>query len=1362
MKKNLFLLITLIILSFSLAFADLVSIPLPKPKPIKFSDVTEKHWAYDYIMRMSEVAIDGFTDGTFRPEDNVTRAQFAKIIVLTLGLNHENTKYQPIFADVPESYWASSFIVAASKYLTGYADGNIITFEPEKPATRDDIAVAVVVASGLKNKSYNPDTIKRFKDYETISEDIRGYISIAVENKIINGYDSDDTFRPNEYITRAEVCKLMVKLLDVGVEAGESGDEVLVCQHSNTFQNYVSAGVAGHFIEIKCKDCGFVKGRSRSPVAHTFSSNNVCSKCSYKRIVPVMPDIEVGIVMKIRQQREDAYVNLDGEGYVKVDLKNSVIKTYEQLKQFQRNCIILFNRDADDCITIKATYTISDVFESSIVKERRDSILQVEGSLINGGIDLANKDDKNVVKYKDYPVFMINSQIDKNSFIEFLSVEKLGKGLEKGLYSKAYRIAPYDDPEVVFIIDIEGLSLKDVINRDGSVTYNEEPTSYLTDVNYDEKTATIDLGVNWNEYCYTWNTDSTVNENELLNNLKEHKRPFYYPSQRVLNYYYGEDSNHNLLGGAGDTKFSGRGAVMVAKKDDLNDNILITFNSPFASVKYDKNTDDLLMDDASKYRIIRGKIEGDSYTVTESVDILPGWLKAKEKGTKFSEFVKSEYVVVILKSNDLATCLIHVENDFSNYELKFDNKTLSIDLGPNWKDTLYYSYNNYVPSQRYLVYNDTSKNYGIGEIRKSTVPNVVYSCFLEGYLSDNIDSRLLAVHYKNGVKTVLVPNPFIVETTGLGRQNLLYEGNTISFKIKTLNKLSSVSYSWSNGKTITSQKDNMTLKVPSFGNQKDYHWLNVKITDIYGNSKIKSYHILNKKMYDLDFDFYAVSAPIESSNYNGTKQNTIKLTDFNGNTEKFIFTSYANIPDELLKKSVEEKHEPLVVAVGLDKNKEIGSIVVLKNDTGFLRGDNRDYTIYGNKIIKNFSSGFSDELFNGRFVRRDPYTPVNFNGFKNIKVVLSEPYYGDPSGLTFKAMSLVTYNDLSGKVIGMADDDNVLYLFVYNIFPSVPTQPPKTPTHAPTKTPIRTTGMPTKAPTKTPAITPTLPPTKAPTKTPIRTTGMPTKTPVKITPTPTATLTIKPIKITFNRNESNNKFSKTDTATLKLSRALAQGEQFTVQFNAYNHKNAQKSYSLINVNKLKGNQYIFSGSELYKFIDEDKDKFFEGKDPIKYNLHYYVYNHNIPGGNKIITQGKLDIELADSKLSIISNNITSFKATDTIKITLNRPPKSTETVKAYLQYTDDGYAGGIPNVTIKDNVVSIRAESIIELYNAMRVGDHIPDNKGVFTIKIYASTKNTDTVLKIYKMTLKTSTATPVPSKPGKVAVIDIIGEVGK
>ncbi len=178
-----------------------------------FSDLPTNHWAYENIMEMVEMGIlSGYPDGTFRPNNTISRAEFAKIMVLALQL--ETTRpAAPTFTDVATSHWAYEVVESARNYLTGYRDTRTgeLTFEPSSVAVREDVAVAIVKAKGFGNAPANLSLLNQFPDREQISPALRNHVAIAVEKGYMRG--TDRGFEPQKALTRAEACALLSRIM---------------------------------------------------------------------------------------------------------------------------------------------------------------------------------------------------------------------------------------------------------------------------------------------------------------------------------------------------------------------------------------------------------------------------------------------------------------------------------------------------------------------------------------------------------------------------------------------------------------------------------------------------------------------------------------------------------------------------------------------------------------------------------------------------------------------------------------------------------------------------------------------------------------------------------------------------------------------------------------------------------------------------------------------------------------------------------------------------------------------------------------------------------------------------------------------
>lgn len=152
--------------------------------------------------------IKGFPDGTFRPADGVTRAEAARIIVLTKGL-FEDAHGQPVFKDVPIDHWAFGTIQAATKagLLNGYPDG---TFKPDAPISRAEAVSLLLRLSGgaltLKNINIGD-----------VDPDNWAYrqVATAIEAGIVE-LSADRLFNPDESFRRGDLATGLSAVLTLG------------------------------------------------------------------------------------------------------------------------------------------------------------------------------------------------------------------------------------------------------------------------------------------------------------------------------------------------------------------------------------------------------------------------------------------------------------------------------------------------------------------------------------------------------------------------------------------------------------------------------------------------------------------------------------------------------------------------------------------------------------------------------------------------------------------------------------------------------------------------------------------------------------------------------------------------------------------------------------------------------------------------------------------------------------------------------------------------------------------------------------------------------------------------------------------
>lgn len=201
-----------------------------------FSDVPYGHWAYEQIMWMlDKKIIDGVGNNMFNPSGTVTRAQFAKMMVLTLNISLSSPS-TPSFLDVKKNAWEYQYVESAKTYLTGFRSSAGDSFKPSLSAVREDMAVALVKAMGYQNESTDESILNRFADKSQISPNLRKYVALSVKHGLIEGKTENgrSVFSPQGNLTRAEASMLLYRAFKSNEDKITYDDEDKVTYDDNS------------------------------------------------------------------------------------------------------------------------------------------------------------------------------------------------------------------------------------------------------------------------------------------------------------------------------------------------------------------------------------------------------------------------------------------------------------------------------------------------------------------------------------------------------------------------------------------------------------------------------------------------------------------------------------------------------------------------------------------------------------------------------------------------------------------------------------------------------------------------------------------------------------------------------------------------------------------------------------------------------------------------------------------------------------------------------------------------------------------------------------------------------------------------
>ncbi len=190
------------------AVTEPVTTEVPAANP--FTDLADTHWGKDNILQLVAMkVIEGYPDGTVKPDAQITRAEMAVVIVKSIGLKPAETPDLKFIDTKDIGSWAAGYVQTAveKNILVGYEDNS---FRPANKVTREEMVVMVL-------KAYLYEVAEEaelsFTDKADIASWAEGFVAKAVELGFVKGYP-DNTFKAKNSVTRAEAATVIVKCLE--------------------------------------------------------------------------------------------------------------------------------------------------------------------------------------------------------------------------------------------------------------------------------------------------------------------------------------------------------------------------------------------------------------------------------------------------------------------------------------------------------------------------------------------------------------------------------------------------------------------------------------------------------------------------------------------------------------------------------------------------------------------------------------------------------------------------------------------------------------------------------------------------------------------------------------------------------------------------------------------------------------------------------------------------------------------------------------------------------------------------------------------------------------------------------------------
>lgn len=183
-----------------------------------FSDVPDSHrFAEDIAYVSGEGIVNGYKDGSFRPDAPVTRGETAIVLVNALGL--EVAEADSVFEDVANDSAAAPYIAAATQIgiLSGHKDGK---FRPAEHVTRDQMAI--MLAKAFPEEATSTATASDIHEGMSAYPFIRNLIARGIVQNHLDG-----TFRPNDAVTRGQLAAFVTRIMTTEPNTSEADASIL-------------------------------------------------------------------------------------------------------------------------------------------------------------------------------------------------------------------------------------------------------------------------------------------------------------------------------------------------------------------------------------------------------------------------------------------------------------------------------------------------------------------------------------------------------------------------------------------------------------------------------------------------------------------------------------------------------------------------------------------------------------------------------------------------------------------------------------------------------------------------------------------------------------------------------------------------------------------------------------------------------------------------------------------------------------------------------------------------------------------------------------------------------------------------------
>jgi len=247
--------------------------------PDSFSDI-QNHWAKPFIQGLLDKGlISGFKDGTFKPDDKMTRAEYAALLVKAFNPSAKRDGIN--FTDVADDLWAKDVIQEAyrGEFLSGFPDNS---FKPNDNVQRTQVIVSLV--NGLGLSASDETVLSTYSDREAIPDYAKDEVNTATKKEIVVSYPDTKQLDPTKDATRAEVAAMVYQALVDANQVSEVNSDYIVSATPDDNQPKTFADIQNHwakpFIE-GLLDKGLISGFGDG----TFKPNEKMTRAQYAALL---------------------------------------------------------------------------------------------------------------------------------------------------------------------------------------------------------------------------------------------------------------------------------------------------------------------------------------------------------------------------------------------------------------------------------------------------------------------------------------------------------------------------------------------------------------------------------------------------------------------------------------------------------------------------------------------------------------------------------------------------------------------------------------------------------------------------------------------------------------------------------------------------------------------------------------------------------------------------------------------------------------------------------------------------------------------------------------------------------------------